>query len=242
MIKTAVILAAGIGVRLRPLTLDTPKCLIAIDDKSILDYQLKLLINMGITNIIIVTGYLSDKIEDHIKNHHYDDKVNIHTVFNDQYKETGSCYSLLLCRKLIGAKGYIHINSDSYFSIAALKNLLESKQPDVMLTSLPLIQDEDIVRFECNHDRKITKIGRPWYITEPAGYLVGPVKFSSQGVAIFLDIIEKRIEKGIMNDTCYLFLNEVIDKINLFSLDVGNEKWFEIDTLDDLERAKKILV
>ena len=49
MIKTAVILAAGIGVRLRPLTLNTPKCLITIDDKSILDYQLKLLIKMGIT-------------------------------------------------------------------------------------------------------------------------------------------------------------------------------------------------
>ena len=81
----AIILAAGQGTRLRPLTDDIPKCMVEVNGKPILNRQLDTLQSAGIENIIVVTGYEENKIND----------PRITKVFNEEYASTNMLYSLL---------------------------------------------------------------------------------------------------------------------------------------------------
>ena len=77
-IKTALILCAGFGKRLNPITLNTPKPLLKIDDLTLLDHCIKLIIELDIKKILINTFHLKEKIYEFIKNHNY--KVDIEVV------------------------------------------------------------------------------------------------------------------------------------------------------------------
>jgi len=77
-IDTALILCAGFGKRLNPITLNTPKPLLKINDLTLLDHCIKLTIDLGIKNILINTFYLKEKFYEFLKNHTY--KVNIEVV------------------------------------------------------------------------------------------------------------------------------------------------------------------
>ena len=75
----AILLAAGMGTRLRPLTIDTPKSLISVNGKPMLETQIQFLKEKGIDDIIVVTGYLSEKFE-YIK-----EKYGVKLIHNDKY-------------------------------------------------------------------------------------------------------------------------------------------------------------
>ena len=77
-INTALILCAGFGKRLNPITLDTPKPLLKINDLTLLDHCIKLIIDLDIKNVLINTFYLKDKFYEHFKNHNY--KVDIEVI------------------------------------------------------------------------------------------------------------------------------------------------------------------
>jgi len=65
------------------------------------------------------------------------------------------------------------------------------------------------------------------------------MKMSTEATRIFLKAIESRFERRIVDDACYILLDSLVHKINLSYLDVGADKWFEMDTLDDLESARR---
>ena len=91
----AIILAAGRGKRLKSLTENIPKCLIKINDNTILDRQVEILFRNGINEIIIVTGYRYQLIKNHINN------KNIKIIVNDKFTELDALYSTWLAKKYI---------------------------------------------------------------------------------------------------------------------------------------------
>lgn len=236
--KCAVIVAAGQGTRLKPLTDTTPKCLLEVNGNPIIKYQLDNLISNGIDNLAIVTGYKGSMIKSYIDNSQYSSKMNVTYIHNEDYKKTGSCYSLYLCKDYLSGRGYIHINSDLIFHKDFLNILINSKEDNCIITDKPLIENVDMVRFECNEKNRINKVGRPDYLPNPNGYLIGPIKFSNEAKNFFIKKIESRLNESIYNDTCFLLLNKILDKIKLYSKYSNNKKWFEIDTKDDLDFAK----
>jgi len=237
--KYAVILAAGSGTRLRPLTNNTPKCLVKVCNQPILYYQIKSLLANNIKKILIVIGYKGDMIRNFISSEFDNKDVQFTYIKNNIYEKTGSCYSLLLCQKYLQGKDYIHINSDLVFGSKLLKLVLAQKKKDLIITSKPDKINEDMVRFECDNDRLIKKVGRPESVKLPNGYLVGPVYCSDETKELCLNLIGKRINEGFMTDTCFLLLDKLITSISLKAVDCGEEKWFEIDTINDLEEANK---
>ena len=198
-INNAIIVAAGKGMRLRPLTNYKPKCLVEINGRALLSYQLEAIIDNNIENLAIVIGYRGDMIIDFINSNKYNERLNITFIENIDYEITGSCYSLHLCKDFLHLEGYIHINSDLIFNSNTLKLLLNDNNENSIITTKPVMKNDDMVRFKCNSLNDINKIGRPFFINNPDGYLMGPMKLSHKGQLSFINLIETRIQQKIMD-------------------------------------------
>ena len=92
----ALILAAGMASRLRPLTANTPKCLLKIGERCLLQRSIDALIASGIDELVIVTGFLREKIESFVASHYPNLKVKF--IFNEVFDSTYNIYSLWLAR------------------------------------------------------------------------------------------------------------------------------------------------
>ena len=112
----AILLAAGMGTRLRPLTLDTPKSLIEVNGRPLLERQIEFLRERGVEEIIVVTGYLAEKF-DYLK-----DKYGVKLVNNDKYDIYNNIYTMYLVREYL-ENTYV-VDADVYIS----ENFLLEKQ------------------------------------------------------------------------------------------------------------------
>lgn len=128
-IKKAVILAAGMGQRLRNVMSDMPKGFIQFGKNPIIEESIDKLLSFGIENIIIVTGYLSNYYEELA-----DRYPSIHIVKNQKYSDSGSMYSLYCAREHID-EDFLLLESDLIYEKKALKELLETSSDDVILVS-----------------------------------------------------------------------------------------------------------
>ena len=127
-IKNAIILAAGFGRRLRPLTNENPKCLTKINGKPIIENTLEILIKNGIQRTVIVVGYLGDIIKDWIGPEYQG--MPISYIRNEIFHRSNSMYSLFLARKYL-KEGTILIEGDTFFEEALISGVLKQKQNKV---------------------------------------------------------------------------------------------------------------
>ena len=127
-VTQAIILAAGMGSRLKELNQGAPKGFIRLGDVSIIEHSIKALLASGIEQIIIVTGYM-DKYYENLSVQY----PQIKTVRNEKFSETGTMYSLWCARNLVSAD-FILLESDLIFEIRAIREILGS--PSVSYTHL----------------------------------------------------------------------------------------------------------
>lgn len=228
-----VILAAGQGSRLLPLTSDRPKCLVNVGERSILEYQIDALKKCNINNIEIVTGYHAEKIEETIGR-------RASYTYNPHFKETNSLYSLWLVKDKI-RNDFILLNSDVLFHIAVLEKLIDSHYPDVLAVDSRkrLIDGEMNVRV--NEERKIVDISKKIAAKDADAESVQIVKFSKKGATVFLKKVDELISANEINRFPTYAIQQMLSFYNIYALDIGDLPWIEIDELQDLERAKEII-
>src|SRR5580698_3260661 len=106
----AVILAAGIASRLRPLTDNTPKCLLKVGDKIILELTIDNIIANNIDDVIIVTGYLEEQIKNFVSVKY--PHLNVAYIYNDIYSSTNNIYSLWLAKDSLLGDEMLLMDSD----------------------------------------------------------------------------------------------------------------------------------
>lgn len=234
-----VILAAGVGSRLRPMTNDKPKCLVTTAGKTILQYQLDSYIEAGIRDLIIVVGYEGEKIKSyckHIKN------INITIIDNDNYENTNNMYSLYLAKDFIKGKCFILNNADLSIESSLVKMLVDDKRNDLVAVDVGLYNEESM-KLAVNSDGIITDISKQ--ILEPQAYgcSIDFYKFSNASSEIFFDEIENIIEvnKNLKDWTEVamqrLFVSEAL---RFEPFDINGLSWVEIDNYDDLALSDEI--
>jgi len=115
----AIIMAAGRATRLLPLTKEIPQCLLKIGKKTILEIQIDNLRKVGIDDIIVITGYFSEKVESLCK------KIKTKTLFNPFYDISGTALTLWVAREEL-KEGFVFLYSDILFDESIVKGLLAS--------------------------------------------------------------------------------------------------------------------
>src|SRR3954454_6433821 len=143
------VLAAGAGRRLAPLTDDLPKTLLAVDDDTtILDIALHNLAAVGLEDVVVVTGFASHQIDDRIDALQRRHGVRIRTVFNDKATVWNNAYSLWLAREFF-AEGVLLCNGDTVHPESVEKTLLAAPPAEILLAM-------DDVKSLAEEEMKIT--------------------------------------------------------------------------------------
>ena len=229
----AVILAAGMGSRLKELNRGAPKGFIQLGDVSIIEHSIKVLLACGIKEIIIVTGYM-DKYYESLSAQY----PQIKTVRNEKFSETGTRYSLWCARNLISAD-FILLESDLIFEIRAIREIIGSPYEDcILISGKTEAGDEVFVTAEENIVKKISKNRAS--LDSMVGEFVGISKISNDFYKFMIQIAEDRFKSNLKINydmDCFATVSEIR---HLGYLKIENLLWAEIDNEAQLNNAQKV--
>ena len=234
---TAVILAAGIASRLRPLTNNIPKSLLEVGGKALLQRNLESLKQSGIHRIVLVTGYLHEMIESFV--HSLNLGLDTEFIYNPVFDQTNNNYSLWLSRPAVNGQGIILLDADILFDQQILVRLFASPHDDalIMRTSNHLGHEE--IKCELNEDGEVVKIGKHLDPKKSAGESLGIEKFSPSTTAKLFDVLSRR---HVHDEFYEASFQEVIDGgARIFAVESGGFPCMEIDTPDDLQAAEELV-
>jgi len=234
----AIILAAGVSRRLYPLTLETPKSLLKINDKPIIDYQLDALRAVGVKDIVLVLGYYEELFIDHFKNKHSD--FNLLVITNHHFFETNTSYSVWLCKDKVQDDDTILMNADVLFPIELLKRLVISKQQNLLAVEIKKCGNEEVKVIEGRNNR-IVAIGKKLIQENSLGEFIGVAKFSNEFMKEFFTSLDKLVLAGGKSDYFEAAIDPILSENALYYEDVTDLPSKEIDFLEDFEEAKSLV-
>ncbi len=233
-ITTALLLAAGTGSRLRPLTLDAPKCLTEVSGEPILGRLIDNLRLQGIKRLVVVTGYLDGCIREFLGKNAPDLQVDY--IFNPVYRTTNNIYSLWLARKAI-EEPFVLIESDLVFEESMLERMLVPDKiaiskilPWMNGTVVELNSHNGVAAFHVSHDVNDAKR----YKT------VNICSLSSQSWQRVTKQLDKYVADNRVNEYYEtVFADMVRDgTLEFNAVFFDKNKWYEIDCMKDLHEAE----
>ena len=263
MMKT-IILAAGQGTRLRPLTDFCPKCMVEVNGKSIIERQLSVMHNCGIEDkdITIVAGYCSEVLKERLKN------TAIQVIVNEEFENTNMVCSLMCAKQVLDTTDDILISyGDIIYEESVLNRILDSKDTAAVIVDdgwyeywsercdNPLDDAETLI-YDTNDclveiGQKTTELGKV------QSQYIGLMRFQKEGIKELLSTVEEAQNRTKENKPLWR-TTRIYDKMYMTDLLQGmidegyrlkavhiNRGWFEIDDCDDLriveEQLKHIL-
>lgn len=235
----AVILAAGVAMRMRPLTNNTPKCLLKLGGKTILERTIANLLANDINDVVIVTGYLQDQIKNFIDFRF--PALKLKYIFNDQFDVTNNIYSLWLAKSEVEGNEFILLDSDIIFDSKIISLLVNSKKENCLaLKSVHNLGEEEI-KVSLYNDDSIKEISKEVNPAEARGESIGIEKFSGELSSKLFSVLDKMILEENKANVFYeaAFQKLINDGEKIFIEDVGGLKCTELDTADDLIKAER---
>ena len=241
----AIILAAGMGKRLGDLTKDNTKCMVPVNGIRLIDRTLGQLSKLNLKRVVIVVGYEGQKLRDYI-GHRYDDVLRIEYVNNPVYDKTNNIYSLALAKEELQEDDTLLIESDLIFDDRMFPLIVNHPYPNLALvakyqtwmdgTMVRIDEDNNIVNFVPKQAFKSSEVD--FYYKTVNIYKLSK-EFSQQKYVPFLEAYCK----ALGNNEYYEQVLRVItflDKAEMKALPISDEKWYEIDDIQDLDIAEAI--
>ncbi len=236
----AIILAAGVGSRIRPLTNNCPKSLLKVDGKTILEMMISHIQDCGINEVVFVLGYLQEQIKDYVKKQFPD--LVVHYVINEKYAETNTGYSLMLTKDFVQGSTFIKFDADVVFDINILKNLIESKYDNCLCIDKNINLDAEEIKVIVKNENKVIKASKTVNPEDAIGESIGIEKISSEAAQSLFSELELMMEDEQYHQEYYEAAYErIIEKgVPFHALDITGLRWTEIDTIEDFATAEKI--
>ena len=235
----AIILAAGTASRLRPLTLHTPKCLLKVGERTLLERSMDALIKAGIREFCIVTGYLHEKIEDFVKQT-YGESIDVCFIHNKDYETTNNIYSLWLARPKADGQEVLLLDSDLLYDGQIVERVLADSHENV-LTLIRHELGEEEMKVVMNEDGAITEISKTCNPALAAGESLGIERMGKAYTTALYKELDIMMNQEHLENTFYelAFLRLIVQGNTFSVLDVTELFSCELDTIEDFENAKQ---
>lgn len=228
-----VILAAGVGSRLRPMTNNKPKCLVTTAGKTILQYQIDAYREAGIEQLIIIVGYEGDAIRQYCK-HIKDIKITI--LENNDYENTNNMYSLYLAKKHIEGSSFILNNADLSIDSKIVQKLLQHDSQNAIAVDTSLFNEESM-KITVREDGSISDISKKITEHESHACSIDFYKFSAEAGQTLFDEITGIIEdEKNLKDWTEVAMQRLFQaqRLDFKACDIAGLDWVEIDNYEDL--------
>lgn len=240
MIEHAILLSAGQGSRMLPLTAERPKCLIELSGRSLLAWQIEMLARGGVKRIDVVTGFMTDMVDAEIAAIR-DPRVQVTARFNPFYKVADNLGSCWIARQAMEGD-FLILNGDTLVSEDIVRRVQQgSEWPIAVTVDVKDAYDSDDMKVERDGER-LVRIGKTLTAGQSNAESIGFLAFRGEGSALFREAVRAamRTPEGVQH--WYL---KVIDtladtgKVGTVSIDgLGPDAhWAEVDFLNDIEIA-----
>lgn len=236
----ALILAAGRGERLRPLTSSTPKALILVSGQPVLGRTLDCLRAAGVSAVVVVTGYRAPKIRAFLREHSTDLPFRI--LRNPIYRRTNTLYSLWITRNVLSGKAFLLLDGDLVFEQEVLTALLRPRRTNVLACDGARRLDLEAVRAAGAVDGRILQIGKGVATQGKVfGESIGAARIDSNTSRKLFRVAGQLLRNGGSRLYYEAAFQQLIDEhVPFWACNIDGAKWTEIDTRDDLRRAQAL--
>lgn len=234
----AIILAAGMAKRLRPLTDEIPKCLLKAGGKTLLEMTINNILKNGVNSFVMVTGYRDNMIKEHISEKF--PGLDISYLTNSDYENNNNSYSLWMTKNYIKGDSVL-LDSDILFDFRIISKLFEFPQTNCLAVKRGHDLSEEEIKVIIDTANKIEHIGKHLDIRASYGESIGIERFSYDFFVKLGDVLERKIVKeNNVNEFYEASFQELYDKGNaMYAVDVSEYKCMEIDFPEDLEKAQE---
>ena len=234
-----VILAAGMAKRLRPLTDERPKCLLTIGQRTLLQRTVDGILDAGISELVVVTGYRGQMIREFLTQHY--PQLTIHFLDNADYAHTNNIFSLWLTRPYTDGRDFLLLDSDILFDPRIIPEVLKAEGSALALNRHELGEEE--MKIVVDDNNNIVEISKTCAVEKAIGESVGIEKMTADYSRALFKELEQMIDKEGLIDIFYERAFErlipqghtfrVVDTTGFYSM--------ELDTVEDFENAKKLI-
>lgn len=237
-ITTALLLAAGTGNRLQPLTDSVPKCLIEINGITLLERLIENLCDNGFKRLVIVVGHLEDCIRRFATE--YAGDLTIEFITNPLFQTTNNIYSLWLARNEI-RESFLLAESDLVFDSSQLGGLLYPGK--IAISRMQQWMNGTTITMDSLNKVTTFSIGGNEYTRDTHYKTVNIYSLSRSSWRKIVERLDRYISSGKVNDYYEVIFKEMIaDKsLSMEGVFFDPKCWYEIDTLADLENAERLL-
>jgi choline kinase len=235
----AVILAAGVSRRLRPLTSARPKCLLPVGERTILDHQMRALKAAGVREACMVLGYRREQILEHLAAHHPD--MRITPVINHDFFDTNTAHSMWLARGFMACGDVVCLNGDVLFPPRLLQRVVEAAHEGSLAVESKRCGEEE-VKVTCDDAGRIVRIGKRLPVAEARGEFIGVARLRGRFLEQFVRALDLLVAAGNTDAYFEAAMDQMLDDAPGHAVDVTELPSIEIDFLEDYERACKEVI
>jgi choline kinase len=236
----AVVLSAGQGRRLLPLTAEEPKCLLTIDgDQPLLEVQLRAIARCGVRRATVVTGFGAERVEQFLARTPIRG-LSSETVFNPFYAISDNLATCWLARGAMD-DDFVLVNGDTVFEDRVLTRVLERPPAPIVVTiDHKDSYDEDDMKVSLDDEGRLLAIGKTLKPEAVHGESIGLLCFRGPGPLRFRTALERRIRETEALRAWYL---SVVDDLardgTVETASIHGMWWREVDSPEDLEEVRR---
>jgi L-glutamine-phosphate cytidylyltransferase len=235
-IEKAIILSAGKGSRLLPLTADRPKCLIELSGKSLLEWQLDALAEAGIAQTVIVTGF-----RDHLVDQTIEGRSDVRTLFNPFYHVADNLGSVWMARAEFD-RDVLLLNGDTLVAPTLLRKLLDAESAAVTVT-VDEKESYDADDMKVLRDgARLLRIGKALEAGQYNAESIGLLAFRGNGPRLFVDQVDEMMRRPDGTRRWYLrAIDELAQRgVDVRTVSIKGEAWQEVDFPEDVDKAREL--
>jgi choline kinase len=237
-ITKAIILSAGQGSRLLPLTRDVPKCMIDFNGRTLISWQIAALVANGVTDIVVVTGFRTERVEDHALQLYRETGARIRCVFNPFFQVADNLGTCWIVREEMD-RDFIILNGDTIVSDEIVAKLIAGTQDAITVTvDVKPDYDDDDMKVNRDESGRLHHIGKRLLPPDTNAESIGMLAFTGEGPAIFRNQIDQMMRTPEGVERWYLRAIDIIAKGNrVGTVSIEGLEWQEVDFHQDVEAA-----